>query len=188
MQRRVQHDPPDGVVAAVLERNIRALLEVRREHERRMSAEDRIAEAITGFAGSMRFVYAHLMLFGGWLLLNLGVVPGIRPWDPFPFVMLAMFASVEAIFLSTFVLISQNRMSVLSERRADLDLQISLLAEHEVTRLVQMMDALCQHLGVRLDRPADVDELKEDVRPEVVMREIESAEAGSRTGGEVRAA
>lgn len=187
MRQQIREGAQDGV-AAVLGRNIRALLEVRRETERRMSLEDRVADAITGFAGSMRFVYAHVVLFGGWLLLNTGVVPGVRPWDPFPFVMLAMFASVEAIFLSTFVLISQNRMSVLSERRADLDLQVSLLSEHEVTRLVQMVDALCLHLGVRMERAEDLEELKEDVRPEVVMEEIQAAEADPQGTCDLRAA
>ena len=80
----------------------------------------------------MRFVYLHLALFGGWIIVNLGLIPGLRPFDP-SFVVLAMVASVEAIFLSTFVLISQNRMAAAADRRADLDLQVSLLAEHEIT-------------------------------------------------------
>jgi uncharacterized membrane protein len=165
-----------SALAGIVQRNIRALLEERRQHERRMNAEERVADAITRFAGSMRFVYLHALLFGGWLVLNLGVVPGVTPFDPFPFVMLAMFASVEAIFLSTFVLISQNRQAALAEKRADLDLQISLLSEHEVTRLVAMVDAIGEHLGIDHARSDDVEELKRDVRPEAVLREIDAVE------------
>ncbi len=163
----------EGELAGVVHRNIRALLEVRREFERRKRRRDRIADAITGFTGSMTFVYLHAALFGGWILVNTGIVPGWKPFDPFPFVMLAMFASVEAIFLSTFVLISQNRMAELAERRAELDLQINLLAEHEITRLITLADGIAAHLGVREGRAPQLDELKRDVTPEKVLAEIE---------------
>ena len=89
----------------------------------------------------MRFVYLHLAFFGFWIVANLGWVPAVPSWDP-SFVVLAMIASVEAIFLSTFVLISQNRMAAVADKRADLDLQISLLAEHEITRLVTLVGEL----------------------------------------------
>jgi uncharacterized membrane protein len=163
-------------LSEVVHRNIEALLEVRRVHQRQKGAEERAVDAITRFAGSMRFVYVHAVLFGGWILINLGLMPGVRPFDPFPFVMLAMFASVEAIFLSTFVLISQNRMAALADRRADLDLQVSLLAEHEVTRLIHMVDTLARRLGVEDLSVPDMDELKKDVPPEAVLQEIEDME------------
>jgi uncharacterized membrane protein len=88
---------------------------------------------------------------------------------------LAMMASVEAIFLSTFVLISQNRMSAAADKRADLDLQISLLAEHEVTKLVTLVSALADRIGVETQVDAELDEIKRDVAPEVVLDEIEAA-------------
>jgi uncharacterized membrane protein len=163
-------------LAGIVHRNIQALADHRRETERRMGLQERIAEAITRFAGSMAFVYLHAMLFGGWIVVNLGWLPLVRPFDPFPFVMLAMIASVEAIFLSTFVLISQNRMARLAERRADLDLQINLLAEHEVTRLIKMVDSIVNHLGIPAARPPEVEELKRDVPPEAVLDQIEEAE------------
>jgi uncharacterized membrane protein len=169
-----EHESPE--LAGVVQRNIRALLEVRQQFERRKSDPDRLADAVTRFAGSMGSVYFHALLFGGWILFNSGWVPAIGPWDPFPFVMLAMFASVEAIFLSTFILISQNRMAAMDEKRADLDLHINLLAEHEVTRLIRMVDALCEHLGLDCDRDPSAEELKQDVPPEAVLRELEEAE------------
>jgi uncharacterized membrane protein len=87
--------------------------------------------------------------------------------------MLAMFASVEAIFLSTFVLITQNRMSTQSEQRAELDLQINLLAEHEVTRLIALAEKIARKLGVDVS-VAELDELKQDVAPDRVLDEIEA--------------
>jgi uncharacterized membrane protein len=163
-----------GELAGVVHRNIRALIEVRRQFERRRSRQDRIVDAITAFTGSIWFIYLHLLFFGGWILINLGVLPGLKPFDPFPFVMLAMIASVEAIFLSTFVLITQNRMAQVAERRAELDLQISLLSEHEVTRLLSMVDAIGEHLGVHFEQEG-LEELKRDVAPEKVLDEIEHA-------------
>jgi uncharacterized membrane protein len=163
---------PSGMSSA-LERNIRALQQRRRREEVEATAEERIAEAITRFTGSMRFVYLHLAIFGFWIIANLGWVPGVPSWDP-SFVVLAMIASVEAIFLSTFVLISQNRMSAAADKRADLDLQISLLAEYEVTKLVTLVSGIADRMGVETQVDAELDEIKRDVAPEAVLDEIEA--------------
>jgi uncharacterized membrane protein len=165
--------PQPSGLSPVLERNIRALQLRREREEKGATAEERIAEAITRFTGSMRFVYLHLAFFGFWIVANLGWLPGVPSWDP-SFVVLAMIASVEAIFLSTFVLISQNRMSAAADKRADLDLQISLLAEHEVTRLVTLVSAIADRMGVETQVDAELDEIKRDVAPEAVLDEIEA--------------
>jgi uncharacterized membrane protein len=169
--------PPPHGLSPVLERNIRAVQRRRQNEEREATIEERVAEAITRFTGSMRFVYLHLALFGFWVLANLGWVPGVPAWDP-SFVVLAMVASVEAIFLSTFVLISQNRMAAAADKRADLDLQISLLAEHEVTRLVTMVAAVADRMGVKTEADADVEEITLDVAPEAVLDELEATGPG----------
>ena len=132
---------PDGAKNAttqVVERNIEALLAHRRAEERALGWQDRLATRIACFAGSMKFVWLHVALYGMWGLINLGLIPGVAPFDP-TFVVLAMVASVEAIFMSTFILITQNRMQADADRRAELNLQISLLAEHEITRLITMV-------------------------------------------------
>jgi uncharacterized membrane protein len=170
--------PPDGL-SPVLERNIRALQFRQQREEREASVEERIADAITRFTGSMLFVYLHLAFFGFWIVANLGWVPGVPSWDP-SFVVLAMIASVEAIFLSTFVLISQNRMSAAAEKRADLDLHISLLAEHEVTRLVTLVSGVAERLGVSTEADVELDEIERDVSPEAVLDEIEGEADGPR--------
>lgn len=167
---------PPGL-SPVLERNIQALQRRRQQEEAETSVEERLAEAITRFTGSMRFVYLHLALFGFWILANLGWLPGVPAWDP-SFVVLAMIASVEAIFLSTFVLISQNRMAAAADKRADLDLQISLLAEHEVTRLATLVAGIADRLGVRTEADAELGEIEQDVAPDAVLDEIEASKPG----------
>ena len=162
---------PPGL-GSVLERNIRALERRRAREAAEASFEERLAATITRFTGSMRFVYLHLAMFGAWIVANLGVISGIPQFDP-SFVILAMIASVEAIFLSTFVLISQNRMAALADKRAELDLQISLLAEHEVTKLIAIVSAIADRLDVETEVDKDIPELKQDVAPEVVLDEIE---------------
>src|SRR5689334_25286460 len=126
----------DDSLNSSLRRNIAALRKRRDEEEAKASADERLARAITRFSGRMRFVYVHAAIYGFWIVANLGWIPGVSPWDP-TFVALAMVASVEAIFLSTFILITQNRMAAAADRRAELDLQVSLLAEAEITKLVE---------------------------------------------------
>jgi uncharacterized membrane protein len=130
--------------------------------------------AITRFSGSMAFVYLHLVVVGLWIAANLGWVGGVRPWDP-TFVVLAMIASVEAIFLSTFVLITQNRMAAENDRRDALDLQVNLLAEHEITRLIRLVSAIADRVGVDVGE-GELDDLKRDVEPEAVLDALEEAE------------
>jgi uncharacterized membrane protein len=165
----------DDALSRTIERNISALLRHERAEARQATLQDRIADRITGFAGSMPFVYLHLLLFGGWIVVNLGWVPGVAPWDP-SMVVLAMLASVEAIFVSTFVLISQNRMMEQAERRAALNLQISLLDEHETTRMMALVLAIATKLGIETDVDAEVRELQRDVEPEAVLSRIEAEE------------
>src|SRR5215203_1841694 len=167
----VPRPSPEGL-APVLARNIQALNARRRQEERTATREERLAQTITDFTGSMLFVYLHLAVFGFWILANLGWIPGIPAWDP-SFVVLAMVASVEAIFLSTFVLISQNRMAAAADKRADLDLQISLLAEHEITKLVTLVSGIADRIGVRAVADEELDEITQDIAPEAVLDEIE---------------
>ncbi len=163
-------------MASVVDKNIRALLSRRNQEERSKRLQDRIADAISRFTGSMTFVYIHLIVFGLWIIINLGWT-SLPAFDP-TFVILAMFASVEAIFLSTFVLITQNRMAAQADRRADLDLHISLLAEHEVTRLITLVSAIAQRMGIEpaVNKP-ELAELEKDVDPEKVLERIEQTES-----------
>lgn len=168
-------DASESAMAAVVDRNIEALLARRHAEEKSKGIQERIADNITRFTGSMRFVYIHLVLFGSWIFVNLGWVPLVRPFDP-TFVVLAMIASVEAIFLSTFVLISQNRMQVVADRRDELNLHISLLAEHEVTRVITLVTAIGKRMGVEESHNPELDELGKDVAPEKVLDRMSEVE------------
>ena len=163
--------PGPNSLNSSLRRNIDALAQRREQEARSATREQRIAQAITRFTGSMRFVYVHLVLYGAWVLLNVGIIPGLPKFDP-SFVILATEASVEAIFLSTFVLISQNRTAAAADKRADLDLQISLLTEHELTKLAGVVDAIADHLGIAAAQDPELREIEQDVAPEAVLDAI----------------
>jgi uncharacterized membrane protein len=167
--------PPPGPdsLSSSLRRNIDALAKRRERETASASTEEKVAQAITSFTGSMRFVYLHLALYGAWIVLNLGVIPRVPRFDP-SFVVLAMVASVEAIFLSTFVLISQNRTAAAADKRADLDVQISLLTEHELTKLAKLIGDIADRLGIAGSHDPEVQEIKKDVAPEAVLDEIEA--------------
>ena len=161
---------------SVLERNIGTLRRRQLEDNERRTTSERISDNISLFAGSMWFVYLHLAIVAAWVLVNVGAIKVIPRFDP-TFVILATAASVESIFLSTFILITQNRAARVDQRRAELDVHISLLAEHEVTRLIQIAGAIASHLGVEVPREVEVERLKEDVAPASVLDKLESAEA-----------
>src|SRR5205807_4091549 len=107
-------------------------------------------------------VYIHLAIFGFWILANLHWIPAVPAWDE-SFVVLAMVASVEAIFLSTFVLITQNRMAAAADKRADLDLQINLLTEHELTKIAALLAQMAKQMGVNAHVDQDLAEVEMDV-------------------------
>ena len=151
-----------------LARNIERLTARQQREASRAPLSDRVADRITGFTGSMRFVVLHLAFFGGWIAWNLWGTPKFDP----SFVVLAMIASVEAIFLSTFVLISQNRMAKVAQSRADLDLHINLLAEHELSRVAALLDRIAAKLEV--ETPPDLEEVKKDVSPEAVLDTLDA--------------
>jgi uncharacterized membrane protein len=163
--------PPDSLNSS-LRRNIEVLRRRREEEEATAGLQERLAAAITRFSGSMRFVYAHALIYGFWIVANLGLIPGLRPWDP-TFVVLAMVASVEAIFLSTFILITQNRMAAAADRRAELDVQISLLAEAEITKLMELVSGIAERLNVPAGEHDEIEEMKRQVAPEAVLDAIE---------------
>ncbi|WP_242919493.1 DUF1003 domain-containing protein [Pontibacter liquoris] len=174
--REDNNTAPDetGKMTEVVERNIKALLERKQQEDRKRPFQDKVADAITRFAGSMAYVYIHLVIYGLWVIWNLGWL-GLKPFDE-SFVVLAMIASVEAIFLSTFVLISQNRMAAQADKRAELDLQVSLLSEHEVTNLIKLVRAIAHKMDIKEALNPEYDELSKNVAPEKVMDRMEKHE------------
>ena len=162
-------------LANIIEKNIQTIIDLREQAAERRTVQERLADVITEFSGRMSFVYFHVIWFGIWVAINTGII-GLTPFDPFPFGLLTMIVSLEAIFLATFVLISQNRLSVESDRRANLDLQIGLLTEHELTRALKMLDAIQDKLGIENNNDTDLFDLEQEVRPEDVLAEMDRAQ------------
>ena len=151
--------------------NIETILRLEDAELQRRTWSDTLADAIAEFTGSMPFVVLHLAWFGAWAVWNTGLLPFGRPFDPFPYQLLAVIVSLEGVLLVTFVLIKQNRMAYLSDRRAHLDLQINLLAEREVTHVLRLLQRVAERLEVRDE--ADAAHLTDDTRVEGLMNTLD---------------
>jgi uncharacterized membrane protein len=134
--------------------NIAAIAKLEEEALGRRTPTERQSDAIVRFVGSMKFLLVHLIFVVVWSTVNLDLIPNVKAFDPFPFGILALIVSSESVFLTIFVLISQNRMARQAERRSHLDLQVGMLAEQELTMMLQMLQKLCQHAGVDVQSAA----------------------------------
>lgn len=155
-------------LAKIIQRNVRSISEEREKAEKRRNFQEHLADWVTRFAGSMLFVYLHLAWFAAWIVAHYAL-----GFDP-NFAALTMIVSLEAIFLSVFVLVSQNRQAELADKRAELDLQINLLAEYETTKLLKIVTALAQKSGAMDADDTELEELKAEVEPKAVLQEIEA--------------
>ncbi|MES2413150.1 MAG: DUF1003 domain-containing protein [Pseudomonadota bacterium] len=153
--------------------NVQSMRRVEQAALANRSRADRMAAAIAGFCGSMLFVWLHVAAFSLWIVFN--AFPGLAHFDPYPFTFLTLVVSLEAIFLSSFILISQNYELRISDRRNQLDLQINLLTEQENTKMLQMLQSIAKKLGVENTDP-DLDILKETTHPEKLISQIEQAQ------------
>jgi len=161
------------VASAAIE-NIDAIVRLEEEFLSQRTIWDRIADAVAAFSGSVVFVLLHLAGFAAWFVVNLGWIPGIRPFDPYPFILLAMAVSCEAVVLSTFVLMKQNRMSRRAEQRDQLHLQVALLAEKELTKVLQGQRQISEHLGVKeVTQDQEARELSEHTAVDSLARELQ---------------
>jgi len=168
-----EHRDDNPALPSIIQRNIRKIILVRHKAIQDQSLQDRVASAMTSFSGSMFFFYVHLVWFSIWIALNTGHL-GTRIFDPYPYGLLTMIVSLEAIFLSTFVLISQNSLGKETERLTDLGLQTGLLTEHELTRVIQMLRAIQSQVGITNDEVSNLadDDLEMETKPEDVLAEI----------------
>jgi uncharacterized membrane protein len=169
--------------AGVMERNIKELIKLRQAEEKQKTRDEHLADKITSFTGKMAFVYIQLVLFVLYLIWNAGLT-SIKPVDP-EFSGLGTIASVEAIFLSTFVLIRQNRMNKLAEKRDNLDLQVSLLAEHEITRILTLVSAIGRKLEIEEANDHNYDDLTTEITPEKVLDTIEKHQQNINSENEI---
>lgn len=158
-------------MAGVLDRNIHAIINKRKEEDQNLSWQDRVAQTVTKSIGSIRSVCVHGAIFVTWGLFNIGLVPSLK-FDP-GFSILDVLISIEAIILTVFVLVNQNRMVKVDMRHSDLNLQVSLLAEHEVTHLIQLVTAIADKLHLEMAKNPELEELQKGIKPEQILEEIE---------------
>lgn len=128
--------------------NINKVIKLEEEALLHRTFADRISDVIANFVGSMPFVAMHVVWFFVWAVINVGILGFSWKFDPYPFALLCMLVSLEGVLLSTFVLIKQNRMSQRADQRAHLDLQVNLLAEQEITKVLQTQRLICRRLGI----------------------------------------
>ena len=146
-------------LSATAKKNVETIAKVEQQLAGQRTRKDRIGDAIARFFGTLRFIVAHAVFITVWFALNLGLFPSVQPFDPYPFPFLGLIVGIEFIFLTTFVLMNQNLQSRREAQWAHLNLQLAMLAEHEVTKNMQMLNLICKHLG--LEEPTGDHEVKE---------------------------
>ena len=177
---RPYHQPK--TVDELTARNVEVVASLDAAAKAKRTPTDCAVDAITGFCGRMAFVWVHVVWFGLWICAN--QVSSVKHFDPYPYQFLTLVVSLEAIFLSTFILISQNRQSRLAERRSHLDLQINLLSEQENTKILTMVESIVRHLGIP-DGDPEIGVLAASTEPSRLVEQIVKVmEKEDRTGGD----
>ena len=188
--RPAASEPPGGKdryrgarsVEELTERNVEAIHRLENGAQRQQGALDALADKVSAFCGSTRFLWVHVLWFAAWIGGNVGL--GARAFDPYPFTFLTLVVSLEAIFLSSFILISQNRASRVSDRRNQLDLQINLLTEQENTKMLQMLQRISRAVGVTDHGDPSLDVLEQATRPDKLAEQIDRAAQEDASNGE----
>jgi uncharacterized membrane protein len=160
---------------STIHRNVQEICQMEDEALRARSAAHRFGDFVAQQAGRLWFIELHVFWFGTWALLNSGKLAAIKPFDLFPYPFLTLVVSLEAIFLSLFILMSQNRASVHADRRAHLDLQINLLAEHESSKTLELLKALCEHHGLPCSHDPELAELISRTKPSEIVQALKSS-------------
>ncbi|HYP12711.1 MAG TPA: DUF1003 domain-containing protein, partial [Bryobacteraceae bacterium] len=153
--------------------NIDTIAQMERDFAQRRTWTERLGDGIADFIGTMSFILLHLLFFALWFSINTGRF-GIKAFDPFPYVLLTMIVSMEGVLLSTFVLMKQNRMSRRADQRDHLNLQIDLLSEKELTKMLQLQRLICQRLGItEVARDTEAAELAEHTAVDRLAKELD---------------
>ena len=163
--------PQHHTIEDMVQQNLDTILQLDKSARAQRTLPGRVVDAITALCGSLTFVWVHTLWFGLWIGEKL--LRGRMGFDPYPFPLLTLIVSLEAIFLSTFILISQNRDLQLSERRNQLDLQINLLAEQENTKMLAVLSQIAEKVGVAVNQDPTVQVLEQTTRPAKLVEQIE---------------
>jgi uncharacterized membrane protein len=157
---------------ASVAQNVEKVIQVENETQRPRSRSEAVTDTIGGFVGTISFVIAQLVVFALWIVVNAGTVPQLAPFDPFPYPLLSSITSLEAVLLAAFVLMKQNRMVMVADRRDHLDLQVNLLTEQRATQIIQMLERLSTRLGVNQRQDETSRELARHVALEHLVEEL----------------
>jgi len=179
------HAAPDrpsqpNSAADLTRRNVERVMALESSEHDKATTADLVADAIAAFSGSIGFAWTTVVLIGGWIAANL-VLPAHDRVDPFPFPLLTLVLSVEAIFLSIFILMSQNRAAKVSDKRGHLDLQLNMLTEQENTKMLRMLEDIGRVVGAEFCSGPEVEVLAEATEPEALSRQIDQAAAAVET-------
>jgi uncharacterized membrane protein len=177
-ERRRPRDPADAIVPGSVEeltqRNVERIQALETAEHEKATTADRVADAITRFSGSIAFVWINVLLIGGWMAANL-LLPRRDRIDPFPFPLLTLVLSIEAILLAIFILMSQNRAAHVSDKRSHLDLQLNLLSEQENTKMLLLLEQIGKAVGAELRKDPEISVLVQATKPEALSRQIDKA-------------
>ena len=132
----------------------------------------RLADRLTSVFGSFGFLTLNVLLFVFWVLANIGYIPDVPVFDPFPFPLMTTIVSLEAIILTLIVLMSQNRSSFISSLREEIDMQVNLTAEREITKILQIIGQIAQKQGIKIE-DKDYDEMIKDIEVSYIERKLE---------------
>ncbi len=147
-----------------------------KEDARRKPAEI-IADWMTNTLGNIYFLALNILWFIVWILINIGAISSVPPFDPFPFGLLTMIVSLEAIILAIFVLISQNRAAQVDDLREEIDLQVDIITEQELTKLIHMTSILMEKNGIDISgdkelqamiKPTNMDRIEKILEKQVI--------------------
>ena len=153
--------------------NINTICKLEHQFLEHRTPVQRLGDAIGTFAGSMAFVVIHIVGLTLWFVINDGMVPGIKAFDPYPYMFLSLAVSIEAVLLSTFVLMKQNRESKRGEQRQQLTLQIDMLSEQEITKALQLLQSVCERMGINAAREdPEVKILSENTAVEDLVQQL----------------
>ena len=158
----------------IVQRNVDEIARIEQERTANGPSE-RAAGLVTRLSGSMRYVGLHIVWFTAWILVNSGAF-GNEPFDKSPFPLLTMTVSLEAIFLSVFVLMSENRQAIVADRRAKVDLQLNMLSEQEITKLLQMVSEIHRQMLPDGDHDPEAEHMKKETRVEAIADAVEAAD------------
>lgn len=168
--------PKNAAESPVLEtarRRRRVIHSIEARLDERMTVLEKIADRLVAWFGSIWFLVLNALFFAAWILVNTGYLGGIAPFDPFPFVLLTMVVSLEAIFLSVFVLISQNQEAKVSKLREEIDIQVNTVAEQEITKVMRLLSYLMKHLNVPIEKDPELQRMLKPLDTSEIEQELE---------------